>query len=119
MDRLSTFEGMHDVLGDGFGFLGSPLDELSYMQLLERLEKCEVFLVHGLGSQPVRPVVRHKPGPEGDVWAVDALLDLPAQHKLEWIGPCARQTREIGQPRKVRDAPAQEGQAKQKRAEDP
>lgn len=60
-------------------------DQRARDRLLEEVERAEVFLVHGLDSEPFMPLVRHAGDEDGEGWVVDESLTGLVLFNVQWM----------------------------------
>jgi hypothetical protein len=94
---LNGMIGMDDVMTSDLEPDRHVWDVHAHDRLLEKVERAEIFLVHGLGSDPVLPIVR-RGEKEDDNWLVDDSLGLVVRFNVEWMLGYASRTRGIWAP---------------------
>lgn len=95
---LWELEGLDDVVWDDLAPCRHVWDNAARIQLLERVERAEVVLVHGFETNPVGPALLPDSGEQHDNWTIDSSLSLEAQCNLRRLLQFARATRTIREP---------------------
>jgi hypothetical protein len=95
---LWELEGLDDVVWDDLAPSRHVWDATARIQLLERVERAEVVLVHGLETDPVGPALLPGSGEQHDNWTIVSSLSPEAQYNLRRLLEFARATRTIREP---------------------
>lgn len=95
---LWELEGLDDVIWDELAPCRHVWDSAARLQLLERVERAEVVLVHGFETDPVSPALVRGSNDQRDNWNVDSSLSLEAQYNLRRLLAYAYQTRTVLEP---------------------
>lgn len=112
--ELCWVQGLEDVIWDELSQQLHVWDNDSRGLLLDRLGNAEVFLVHGLSSEPLRPAVRRGEGEQSGTWVVDPSLTLVAQLNVHKMVDYAADTKGIWAPILKRTETAAQAQPKTK-----
>lgn len=91
----SGVPGLDDVLMDDLNPARRSLDSENLTRLADRVERCEIVLVHGLGSDPAEPLLRRN---DDGSWRLNSFLNFEQHHNAEVLLAHAKKTREITEP---------------------
>jgi hypothetical protein len=91
-------QGLNEVTWDPLDHHRQVWDDYAYSLLLQRLEKAEVLLIHGHGSEPLVPMLRRGTGDDRDKWHINNSLSHEQQFNVEWMLHYAEATKGIWAP---------------------